>query len=77
MGFLGSRLRRHKPPRPGVMQPVGQFHYEHPNVFRHGDNHFPHRFRLRRIAVFHPVQFGDTVNQHGHFVAKFSSKIFQ
>jgi hypothetical protein len=52
------------------VQAISELHDQDPDVFGHRDNHLSHRLGLGRVAVFHPVEFGHTVDKHGHFVAE-------
>ena len=55
-----------------VVAAIGQFDQNHPNVARHGQQHFAERFGLAFFAgvEFEFVEFGQTIDQIGHLDAK-------
>ena len=57
---------------PGVVQPVGDFDEDDPDVPGHGHEHLPQIFHLLlfRGGILHPGQLGDALDQHGHGPAK-------
>ena len=73
---LGALLRD-VPPRPRVVEPVGELDDEHPDVPRHRDDHLAHRLGLRGLTVGHLVELGDTVDEHGDLVAEVTSQRLQ
>jgi hypothetical protein len=64
------RLGGHEPPGAGVVQPVGEFHDEHPDVLGHRDDHLADRLGLRAVAVLQLVELRDTVDEHGDLIAE-------
>ena len=64
------RLRRHEPPGAGVVQAVGELDDEHPDVFRHRDDHLAHGLGLGAVAVLDLVELRDAVDEHGDLVAE-------
>ena len=59
------------------MESVSEFHHQNADVFRHRHDHFSYRFGLSVVTVFHFVQFGDPVHQHGDFGPKIVLKFLQ
>ncbi|MCY1239182.1 hypothetical protein D9M72_519610 [compost metagenome] len=64
--FACRGLRRNEAPGAGIVQPVGEFDHQHPDVLGHRHDHLPDRFGLRGFAEAHLVQFCYAVNEHGH-----------
>ena len=57
------------------MQSVGKFDDEHPNIARHGDDHFAHCFGLGSLPVLDLVELCNTVDHDGDFDAEFFAHI--
>ncbi len=57
---------------PHVVQAVGEFYQHHADVLGHGQEHLAVIFQLLFFLgfVFDAAQFGDAVDQHGHFLAE-------
>ena len=68
--FRRLLLGRHGPQRSHVVQTVGEFDHQDPDIAGHGDDHLADRLRGAGGAVLDLVQLGDTVDQRGHLIAE-------
>ena len=59
------------------MQPVGEFDNEDPDVFGHRNDHLADGFGLGVVTVFHFVELGDAIHQHGDFFTKIHPQLLE
>ena len=76
-GLAGRGLGRDEAPRPGVVEPVGEFDHQDADVLGHGHDHLAHGLGLGRLTEADLVQLGDAVHQHGHFGAELGLQVGQ
>ena len=74
-GLLGDAallVGRHAGERSHVVEPVGELDDEHPEVFRHRDEHLAHRGRLLLLAGVEAdaLELGDAVDDPGDLVTE-------
>ena len=75
--LASSGFRVDEPPGTRVVQAVGEFYHQHPDVFRHCDDHLSHGFRLRAVAVLELVELCDSVDEHRDLVAEILPQLVQ
>ena len=72
-----GRLGGDEAPRARIVQPVGELDDEHPDVFRHRDDHLAHRLGLRGVAVLDLVELRDAVDEHRDLVAEVGAHLVE
>ena len=77
VGLAGGRLHRHVPPGAGVVQAVGEFDDEHPDVLGHRHDHLADGLGLGGLPVGHLVELGDAVDQQRDLVAEVGPQLGQ
>ncbi|CVM75995.1 Uncharacterised protein [Streptococcus pneumoniae] len=77
LGLAGAGLRGDVPPRPRVVQPVGELDEQDVHVLGHRDDHLAHGLGLRRGAVGHLVQLGHAVHEEGDLGAEVGAEALQ
>ena len=78
-GDAGLGLRRHGAEGPHVVEAVGQFDHQDPEVLGHGHQHLAHRRRLLSLlgVEAEPVQLGDAVHDAGHIGTEAARQLLQ
>lgn len=59
------------------METVSELDQEHPDVFRHRDDHLADGLGLGALAVLDLVEFGDAVDEHRDLVAELGGEVGQ
>ena len=73
--FALRRLGRHEAPRARIVQAVGELDDEHPDVFRHRDDHLADRLGLGGVPELDLVDLGDAVDEHPDLVAEVRAQL--
>ncbi len=74
LGLSSGGFSGHETPGSRIVQPVGQFDHEHPDVLGHRDDHLAHGLGLCAVAIFEFVELGDPIDEHRDLVAEVVSK---
>ncbi|OIQ69965.1 hypothetical protein GALL_484280 [mine drainage metagenome] len=73
LGSLGGDML----PGSSVMQPVGKFDDQHPDISGHRDDHLPDGLSFCGFPKSHSIKFGHPINQARYLVAEFLSKLIE